>query len=407
MSGAGAGEEGMGKSPDELVAAVSPERLQAAILDLVRIPSPSGSEREAGLRYAELLREAGAEVELDEEFPESPSVIGRVKGSGTAGTLQFDGHTDTIDVPGPDVRVEGSTIYGRGTEDMKGDLAAVAESLRVLVESGVELPGDILVTAHGRHESGTNETLEGLLKRGIHGDAVVVCEGPGTSLPVVGLGLGIWELTITREGQPIHENQVPPGTPHPLDAGLRVMEKLRERAAELATTDLDYLGPESVFVGLFRCGDYFNRLPVSCRIAGSRRFGPARTLADVRREFERIASDVAAETDTKISLTLSGLESFEVGKEEAIVRAVREAHRRQTGVELPWSGMRTVGNVSNFVRSGGLPAVYYGIGLRTAHSDNEHIDLQEAVQMARVLIRICWSYFGLQDDGGSAQEAET
>ena len=392
----------MGGLATELAGNVDAERLEAAIVDLVRIPSPPGGERAVAECYGEQLRLAGLEVEIDEEYPASPSVVARFRGEPGGPTLQLDGHTDTIDVPGPEVRCEDGLIYGRGTEDMKGDLAAVGEAVRVLIDAGVRLPGDLLVTAHGRHESGTNETLEGLLRRGIHGDAVIVAEGLGTSLPVVGLGLGIWELLISREGEPVHENHVVPGTPHPIMAGLRVMELLGERATELAKKEIDYLGPESVFVGKFQGGDYFNRLPTTCTLAGTRRFGPETSLSDVREEFERTAATVAAETGAGIELTLSGLESFRIGEDEEIVRVVRQAHEDQTGRNLPLSGMRTVGNVSNFVKSGGLPAVYYGIGLSTAHSDNEYIRLDEAVQVARVFIRAILGYFGLTD--GTAPE---
>jgi len=394
----------MDGSAAEIAGNVDATRLRDAIVDLVRIPSPPGRERAVAERYAEHLRDAGVQVQLDREFPESPSVVGRVRGSGGGPTLQLDGHTDTIAVAGPEVRVENGLIYGRGTEDMKGDLAAVAEAVRVILKCGVRLPGDLLITAHGLHETGTNEPLEALIREGIHGDAVIVAEGLGSSLPVVGMGLGIWELVISRDGEPVHENHVPSDTPHPLLAGMRAMDLLRERAAELANTHVEYLGPESVFVGKFQSGDYFNRMPTTCRIAGSRRFGPDRCLEDVREEFECIAETVRAETRTDVELVFSGLESFQVSEDEQIVRVVREAHEAQTGRTLPLSGMRTVGNVSNFVKSARVPAVYYGIGLNTAHSNNEHIRLDEAVQVTKVFIRSILAYFGMDRDGTAKQE---
>src|SRR5438067_1249564 len=134
----------------DLVQKIDPERIKELTLELVRTPSPPGEERAVAERYAAYLRTIGLRVELDEEFPSSPSVVGRLPGTGAGPTLQIDGHTDTILLPGPEPRFESGYIYGRGAEDMKGALAAMAEAARVVTETGVKLRGSLLLTAHGR-----------------------------------------------------------------------------------------------------------------------------------------------------------------------------------------------------------------------------------------------------------------
>ena len=171
---------------DELAASlaerVDPERITQLTLDMVRIPSPPGQERAVSEFYAKELRDIGLEVEMDDEYPDSPSVIARLKGSANGTTLQLDGHTDAIDVPGPKPRFEDGYIHGRGSEDMKASLAAMAEAARIICEAGVQLEGDLLLTAHGLHESATNETLISLIEKGVHGDAVIVTELGGHNL---------------------------------------------------------------------------------------------------------------------------------------------------------------------------------------------------------------------------------
>ena len=257
---------------------VDPQRITQLTLDMVRIPSPPGEERAVSEFYADVLRDAGLEVELDYEFPSSPSVVAWLRGSGREPTLQLDGHTDTVDLPGPEPRFEQGFIHGRGSEDMKASLAAMAEAARVIHGAGIQLDGDLLLTAHGRHESATNETLISLIEKGVHGDAVIVTELGGKDLPITGMGLVFWELRIEGDEEGIHETVAEAGAPHAVMAGYRSVQLLQEKAAELAGIRHPYLGAESIFIGRFQGGDYYNRMPASCTVAGTRRFGPGCSL---------------------------------------------------------------------------------------------------------------------------------
>ncbi|MFB3902454.1 MAG: hypothetical protein ACE15E_03310 [Acidobacteriota bacterium] len=74
-------------------------RLADNLWELVNIPSPTCNERDAAFAFARLLRQAGATVEIDESLPQSPSVIGRLRGSSPGPVLQLAGHLDHIDIP--------------------------------------------------------------------------------------------------------------------------------------------------------------------------------------------------------------------------------------------------------------------------------------------------------------------
>ncbi len=379
----------------ELTNKVDPERIKSLTLDLVRIPSPSGQERGAAEAYADYMRRIGLEVELDDEYPDSPSVIARVRGTGSGPTLQLDGHTDTITLEGPTPRYEDGYIYGRGAEDMKGPLAAMAEAARVVLESGVSLRGDLLLTAHGRHESATNETLEALIRKGVHGDAVIIAELGGDNLPIAGMGMAFFEIRISRQGEILHETVAPPDMPHPVLAGMRAVSLLQERARALGQHIVPGLGPESLFIGRFQSGDYYNRLPTECQIAGTRRFGPERSLADVRQEFDELARQIGTEMNVQVDIRLDGLEGFRVAEDEHIVTVIRRAYQQVTGRELPLTGTRTAANAPHFVHLAGVPAVYYGVRHLTGHSDDERVELGELLHAAKVYIHVILDYLGI------------
>lgn len=385
----------LGNSVDKLTGKIDPERIKNLTLDLVRIPSPSGQERCAAEFYADYLRRIGLEVELDDEYADSPSVVARVKGTGGGPTLQLDGHTDTIASEGPTPHYEYGYIYGRGAEDMKGPLAAMAEAARVLVESGIRLHGDLLLIAHGRHESATNEPLEALICKGVHGDAVIIAELGGNSLPIAGMGLAFFEVRISREGEVVHETAAPPDMPHPILAGVHTVALLQEQGRALSKHVVPDLGPESLFIGRFQSGDYYNRLPIACQIAGTRRFGPERCLADVRQEFGDLGRQISEEMNVQVDIWLNGLEGFRVAADERIVTVIRRAYRQVTGQDLPLVGTRTAANAPHFVHLAGVPAVYYGVRHLTGHSDDERVELAELVRAVKVYIHAIVDYVGI------------
>ena len=380
-----------------LAGQVEPERIKQLTLDMVRIPSPPGEERAVSEYYADALREAGLEVEMDDEYPDSPSVVAWLRGCGRSPTLQLDGHTDTVDLPGPEPRFEHGFIHGRGSEDMKASLAAMAEAARVIRGAGVQLGGDLLLTAHGRHESATNETLISLIEKGVHGDAVIVTELGGKDLPITGMGLAFWELRIAGDDEGIHETVAQAGAPHAVMAGHRAVQLLQEKAAELADIRHPYLGAESIFIGRFQGGDYFNRMPAGCVIAGTRRFGPGCSLEEIREEFEGLAARVQGESGAEVEVWLDGIEGYRVDEKERLAEVLRRGHQQVTGAELPLAGTRAAANVPHFVHLAHVPALYYGASYRTAHSDHERVELAQVVRATKVYIHAILAYLGVAE----------
>ena len=97
-------------------------------IDSVNPGLGGGGEDEIAMFVAEWAGGAGLEVELDEAAPGRPNVIATAKGSGGGRTLLLNGHLDTVGHEGMaaplEPRVEDGRLYGRGSYDMKGGLAA-------------------------------------------------------------------------------------------------------------------------------------------------------------------------------------------------------------------------------------------------------------------------------------------
>jgi succinyl-diaminopimelate desuccinylase len=370
----------------ERARALDPEPIGALALETLEMWAPPGHEAAVADRLAAAFRDVAglADVSLDEEVPGSPSVVAWLRGSGPGPTVQWHGHLDAIDVPHAAPRRDGDILHGRGACDMRAACVAMVYAARLLREVGLPMRGNVLITLHGLHESGGNEPLHALIKRGVHGNAVISGElGAGVTLPVCSLGLTFWSITIRRSGGTVHETNAPEAIVRPLDVARIIMARLDELNARLSQRVHPYVGSESVYVGKLVCGDYFNTVPERCEMAGTRRHGPDSNLTAVRDELEALVEAVRRETGAQIDTDWNGIaEAFSLDTEEPIVAAVREANRRLTGRDLTFVGVRASGNAVHFQQEAHVPTVYYGADYSTAHSDHESVSVTDLARIA-------------------------
>ncbi len=371
---------------------VEADRLRDLTLELVQVESPTGDTAEVARLYARRLGECGMEVELlVEPFPQTPIVVGRLRGDRPGPTIVLNGHLDTVPIPHEPPRLDGETIVGRGSADMKGALACAAEAVRVVAEGGSSFPGELVIVAIGLHEApgGRGEDLSWLLEEhGFTADFGVVCELGGPTLPVAHPGCATFEVTIRRPGMVTHELQTAAGTPNPTLVAARVIEAIRARTEELAAAAHEWVGPETYFVGEVHGGDFYNRHPVECRLVGTRRWLPGNTLAQVEEEFLALLEPISSDSGCSIDLDLRLVRgAYELDSGHPLAVALREAYREVTSAELPLGGVRLVADGAMFYAAG-IPTVYHGPMGSGAHGDVESIEVAELVRATRVYLAL-------------------
>ena len=119
---------------------------------LVQTPSLSGQEASVARMVASEMRTNGfPSVHADR----IGNVIGRYGRPGGP-TLLLNAHMDTVDIGDPDAWIQDpfsgevsdkGRLYGRGSVDMKGALAAMIYGVGMLAQHGVDLPGEVVVAA--------------------------------------------------------------------------------------------------------------------------------------------------------------------------------------------------------------------------------------------------------------------
>jgi acetylornithine deacetylase len=154
--------------------------------DLVKINSVNPSlvpgapgEAEIAEYIGEYLRGLDLEIRIEEVEPGRVNAVGILRGKGGGPVLILNGHTDTVgieymEIDPLDPVVKDGRMYGRGTHDMKGGLAAILSATKALVDSGDALKGDLVVAAVCDEEFasiGTEQLVEDL-----DIDAAIVCE---------------------------------------------------------------------------------------------------------------------------------------------------------------------------------------------------------------------------------------
>ena len=221
--------------------------------------------------------------------------------------VQLAGHMDTIPSPHSAPRVRDGRIYGRGACDMKSGLAVIAEVVRVLSPVLRESDAGLLVTAYGLHEgpgsAPMHAPLRDLIRRGIVGRAVIVCEGPRESVPIAGKGSLVFKIRISRPGVVEHEILHEGDVPNPLMAAHEFLSLLEAASLKWTARD-DLVGGETYFVGAVHGGDLYNRIPVEATIEGTRRYPGSRTFAGVTEELAAIAREVRRRHGVRVEAEL-------------------------------------------------------------------------------------------------------
>lgn len=175
--------------------------------ELVRLESLSGREQDVADAVEREMRSLGYDAVERDEFG---SVVGRIAGKKPGGDLLFDAHMDVVPAgdagawrfpPFSGTRAEGR-VWGRGSTDIKGSLAAVVVALGALPRA--ELAGSAWVSAGVGEERVEGSAITSVLKR--HpARATVICEP--TSLQV-GLGhKGRASLVVEAAGRAAHTSR--------------------------------------------------------------------------------------------------------------------------------------------------------------------------------------------------------
>ncbi|HEY0944947.1 MAG TPA: M20/M25/M40 family metallo-hydrolase [Opitutaceae bacterium] len=353
---------------------------------LVSIPSVSPEGETGGTRageaamaacVADVLRALGGEVTVEEVQPGRPNVIGRFAASThNAPTLALVPHLDTVGVAGMTVApfdpvVRDGRLFGRGSVDTKGPMAAALWGLRQWLQSpGPRRLNVLFVATMGEEELSVG--AKALCHAGFKADFAIALEP--TELNVVRAAKGVLRLWVQAKGRAAHGSTPERG----LNAIYRMADFLtacRDRLSPaFAAARHETLGGASLNVGLVRGGSELNIVADHCvtglDIRTHSGFDNDAALEAVRQE--------AAGMD--VSIHRRG-EPFDLPSSHPWVRQL--VSHAQGELTVPWFSDANVFNAF------GIPAVAFGPGsISQAHTAAEYIETRALEEGAAVFARI-------------------
>ncbi|KAJ4274965.1 hypothetical protein NW764_010477 [Fusarium oxysporum] len=273
-------------------------KINSASPDLGSVPGPG--ETTIARYVAAWLEHRDLETHWVEYTKGRPSVVGVVRGSGGGKSVMFNGHLDTVTIMGYDDdplsgKIVDGRLYGRGSADMKGGVAAGMIALANTKKLG--LRGDVIFTGVADEESLSKGT-EDILRAGWRADAAVVSES--TNLEINHAHKGYCHVEIKVYGLAAHGSRADLGIDAIANAGHFLVEfgkyvqKLQEGPGD------ETLGTGTAHASVISGGEEASSYPAQCTIIAERRTIPGETNEVVQKEFDDMIASVAKEvTDFK------------------------------------------------------------------------------------------------------------
>lgn len=369
----------------ELVAA---DRVVELTAELVAVDTrnPPGNEAALDEVCRKLLAPWRPAFQTVEPEPTRRSLVAALThpdGPGPRPTLIINGHLDVVPIlasawthdPFKAELVDGR-LYGRGTADMKGGIAAAIAALEVLDQAGIAPAVNVVFHLVADEEVGGTLGTRALLEAGlIRGDACLVPEPTGLAVCVAERGM--YQGYLRVEGRPGHGSR-PRDAVSAIEHAAKIVLALH--AADFGDEDHPLLGRPTANIGMISGGSGLNTVAESAHIGIDRRVLPGATYESTQAELEAKVQGLGID-DLRYEFEPAAFaEASEMSPDDPFVRSVVRAIAKVTGQEPPTLGM-TFTTDARFVRNqAGLPAVVCGPGdVTQAHGNDEWVSVDKLV----------------------------
>jgi len=364
--------------------------------ELVKINSenPPGNEKGMAEFVKKFLEDAGIEAELIESGKNRFNVVASI-GSGEGG-LMLNGHMDTVPIGegwtekplGGEIK--DGKLYGRGTIDMKGGVAAILAVAKKLAKESFRKR--LLLTFVADEEAGGEYGSQYLIKNRkdlFRGIRIGVMAEPSGMENMRAAQKGITDIRLTFTGKAVHGSKPEQGINAIMKAVAFIAEaeKLRKRLLEKRH---EMLGPATINVGKITGGTKVNVVPDKCVVDVDRRLIPGETPETAVRQFQDILKELGIEGKIE---SLAARDPMVLSKDSEIVKEITAV---LPGVNV--SGSSGYTEAEMYYKDLGIECVSWGPGAKgpkgdyisLAHRLDEYVDVKElelAAELFEKLVR--------------------
>ena len=380
----------------------------AYLKQLVAIPSQNPMGRtETGTGFGEsaltdhlesIFESLGLPHLRQSVHPGRENILARFDGDGDGPVVLFEAHQDTVPADGMTIDPwnpleEGGRIYGRGSCDVKGGMAAMLAVLARLRKQHPRNCPTVLLACSVNEEHGFSgvEALAPLLAGGMTGlvpvkpTAAIVAEPTQLQTVIAHKGAVRWYLH-TR-GQAAHSSTPEEGSNaiYRMASILNALETYqRQVLPELGNHPL--CGPATLSVGVIRGGLSVNTVPDRCSIEIDRRLMPEEEPEQAQQHMsEYLAGTVGTDTFELETPFMTAKPLPDTGN-GALAQQLGEAIHAVVGqsrsIGVPYA------TDAPYIARLGIPTVVFGPGsVEQAHTKDEWISVNQLELAVDVLCR--------------------
>ena len=376
------------------------ERTKAILADLVAFPTVSADSNLELIAYAgNILDALGARVSVRHDETRTKANLFATLGPETNGGIVLFGHTDVVPVAGQDwasdpfaLAERDGALYGRGSCDMKGFIAACLATAGLYGEGALKRPLHFAFTYDEEVGCLGARALVGALEDAGIRPAVVIIGEP-TEMRIIEGHKGCYEYTTLFRGQEGHASQPQNGV-NAIEYAVRYVarlmtlgDELRQKAPHSKRFDPPWT---TVQVGRIEGGNARNIIAGHCAVAWEMRpvaskdadFVKTR-LADYVDKVLRPAMRSRSPVADIVTEVVGEVEGLEPVSDSEAVRIVREL----TGTET--TELVSFGTEAGIYQRAGISAVICGPGsIAEAHKPDEFVRIDQLRSCLEMLARL-------------------
>lgn len=273
--------------------------------DLIQIKTVNGNEASAAQYLQDLLQAAGARVKMVEFAPQRAGLVAEI-GPADGPVLALAGHLDTVAIGDPAswhhdpfaCEVADGRIYGRGSVDMKGGLAAMVCTMLNLADQ--DLNGRLRLLISVDEEVGGQGSLQLTQLGYVHDvDAMIVCEATDDQIQYA--HCGSFDYQIDSKGKLAHSSRPQLGA----NAVMNLVDYINREVTAFDDHPTSPVLDELVHsVTVFHGGEQLNSIPASAYLQGNVRTIPECDNQATKERLQAIVDDLNQDTKHQLSLSI-------------------------------------------------------------------------------------------------------
>jgi succinyl-diaminopimelate desuccinylase len=372
--------------------------------NLVQIPSenPPSDYKEVAAYTESKMKEIGLATKVKRK-----NVIGKLSNQGSK-SLILNAHFDTVEAfegwtkdPFGGEIIDGK-IYGRGSSDDKSSVTAELFAAKALLNTGVDLKGNLTLTAVGDEETGGLRGAEYLLSKNlIEGDACLLGDSPN-GYPFGYCG-GTMYITFIIKGKQAHGLGFP-DLPAPyrdehsgvnsINRMVKIMNFLLKLQEEFLTTETKYPLPQgwgqkvsSVNLAEIHGGNKITTVPKRCHLHCSVNTIPEQDIESIKKRIMDFVDEMRKE-DPLIDITVQipiAMEPQVINEDSEFAQSVKLAEKAVYGEEREFK-LFMPSTDAHWFQERGIETILVGASRmdNNAHAADEFVYIEDLINLTKV-----------------------